>query len=234
MTMTAERRVAGGGEGDRRCSNADLLRRLGDISPERVRLWSMSGCATVGDVATIQGREKRLFELVNGVLVEKCMGWRESVLVMAIGEALRGWVVPRKLGAVSGESGMMRLFGNDVRIPDVAFVSRARLGDGGEGAADVPVPPLVPDLVVEVLSESNTKAEMARKRQEYFEAGVRLLWEVDPKNKSVAVYTGVEQMEVVGEHGVLNGGEVLPGFTLSLKAIFDEVDGLFKPPSKKS
>jgi Uma2 family endonuclease len=103
----------------------------------------------------------------------------------------------------------------------VAFVSWSRL-PGGQVPTD-PIPLLAPDLAVEVLSNSNTKREMARKRGEYFSAGVRLVWIVDPAVSTVAVYTGPEQYTVLGQDQVLNGGELLPGFTLSVRELFAEV-----------
>ena len=88
----------------------DLLKRLGDISPDRVRMRPAPGTATVADVLAIESKENRLFELLDGVLVEKCMGYRESLLAARILIALGIWVQPRKLGELSGADGMMSLF----------------------------------------------------------------------------------------------------------------------------
>lgn len=198
----------------------DLLKRLGGISPDRVRLRPAPGTATVADVVAIEARENRLFELIDGVLVEKGMGYRESLLAARLLIALGIWVQPRKLGELSGADGMMRLFPRLVRIPDVAFASWARF-PGGKVSDDA-VPELVPDLAVEVLSESNTAAEMTRKREEYFAAGVRLVWIVDGNARTVKVYTGAETFVELGDGDVLDGGEVLPGFTLALRGLFGE------------
>src|SRR3954471_821818 len=174
-----------------------LVDRLGNIPLDRVRIIPPIGWATVDDVVAIERQENRLFELVDGVLVEKAMGFPESVLAGAILEALRRFVVPRRLGVVTGPDGMMRLAPHLVRIPDVAFVSRDRL-PGGHMPTE-PVPDLVPDLAVEVLSESNTPAEMDRKRGEYFGAGVRLVWMVDPRTRTFVVYTGPAQPQTLLE-----------------------------------
>ena len=198
---------------------ADLLDRLGGIQPARVRLCPAPGTATEVDVAAIEARENRLFELVDGALVEKVMGYRESFIALLIGTALNNFVIPRKLGVVTGADGMMKLFPGLVRIPDVAFVSRARLPGGKVPTA--PVPHLVPDLAVEVLSEGNTPGEMSRKRREYFEAGVRLLWLIDPDARSAEVYTPSAPDPVrLTESQSLDGGDVLPGFTLELRPLF--------------
>ncbi len=88
----------------------DLLKRLGDISPDRVRLHPAPGNATEADVIAIEARENRLFELIDGVLVEKCMGYWESYLAVRIATFLNNWVMPRNLGVVTGADGMVRLF----------------------------------------------------------------------------------------------------------------------------
>ncbi len=137
----------------------DLLKQLGDIPPERVRLKPAPGTATERDVIDIHRREKRLCELVDGVLVEKAMGFKESIIAGAILAALRAFVVPRNLGVVAGADGTIRLFPGLVRIPDVAFASWQRLPDGR--VPDEPIPSVVPELAVEVVSKSNTPAEMS-------------------------------------------------------------------------
>jgi len=202
---------------------ADLLDRLGGIEPGRVRFNPIPGTATEKDVLLIESQENRLFELVDGALVEKVMGYRESVLAVVLATALQTFVAARKRGLVSGPDGMMRLFPGLVRIPDVAFVSRERLPNG---IPKDPIPDLVPDLAVEILSESNTPREMARKRGEYFDAGVRLVWFVDPDSRTVVVYTGPEQSRVLTEDQTLDGDPVLPGFSLVLKTLFAELDAV--------
>jgi Uma2 family endonuclease len=170
----------------------------------------------------VEEREGRPCELVDGVLVEKAMGFVESVVAGAILACLRSFVRPRKLGIVSGADGMTRYFPGLVRIPDVAFVLWQRV-PGGVFPKE-PVPDLVPELAVEVLREGNTEAEMARKRKEYFSAGVRLLWIVDVRARTVDVWTSRDRVEKFSEADRLDGGDVLPGFTLPLGDLFAELD----------
>ncbi len=66
---------------------------------------------------------------------------------------------------------------------------------------------------------------MRRKLNEYFTAGVRLVWYVDPRTRTAAVYTSPQQCTVLGEADVLTGGDVLPGFELPLRELFAEVEG---------
>lgn len=201
---------------------ADLVKQLGGIPLERIRFQPSPGTATEQDVIDLEARENRLCELVGGVLVEKAMGYIESILAVAISTFLREFVVPRNLGHVSGSDGMMRLFPGLVRMPDVAFASWDCFPDGK--LPREPIPDLAPDLAVEVISKSNTPAEMMKKRREYFEAGVRLVWMVDPEQRTVTVFSSQDESKALSESDVLDGGEVLPGFTLNVGQLFSELD----------
>jgi Uma2 family endonuclease len=83
---------------------------------------------------------------------------------------------------------------------------------------------LSPDLAVEILSEGNTEAEMARKLREYFQCGARLVWYVDPKKRTVRVYTSLRKSVLLTEDQALDGGKVLPGFSLSIHEWFEEAE----------
>jgi Uma2 family endonuclease len=109
-----------------------------------------------------------------------------------------------------------------VRLPDLAFVSWDRLP--GRRLPDDPVPNVVPDLAVEVLSASNTLGEMARKRSDYFRAGVRAVWEIEPRTRTVRVYTSETAFTDLTANDTLSGAPVLPGFALSLAQLFAELD----------
>ena len=181
-----------------------------------------AGLATEDDVLEAERTQNRLCELVDGVLVEKGMGYGESVLACAVIEILRRFVKPRKLGVVSGADGMIRLFAGLIRIPDVSFTSWDRFPN--RKLPKTPVPALAPELVVEILSESNTPAEMERKRAEYFAAGVLLVWEIDPVRRSVDVFTADGSVSMFDASQTLEGGDVLPGFSLVLAELFAELD----------
>lgn len=107
-----------------------------------------------------------------------------------------------------------------VRIPDVAFISWDRLPD--RGRPKVPIPLLAPDPAVELPSESNTKPEIDRKLGEYFRAGVRLVWVIDPRKKVARVYTSTRRSKRIIEKQSPDGGAVLPGFVLPLKELFTD------------
>jgi Uma2 family endonuclease len=200
----------------------DLVERLGGISLSRILAEPAPATATDADVLEANRRYGRLYELIDGVLVEKVMAYRESLFALLVAKILLEFVDPRNLGLVSGPDGTMKLFGGLVRIPDVAFAAWDRIP--GRAIPKEPIPDLTPDLVVEVLSESNTRAEMERKRTEYFAAGVRLIWEFDLDARIVTVYTRDGGAAVHGSSQSLEGGEVLPGFTLALGELFSKLD----------
>jgi Uma2 family endonuclease len=202
---------------------ADLWEQLGQVPLSRIRFVPTPGTATEQDVLDLIDHADRICELVDGVLVEKTMGYMESLLAGAIIESLRKFVRKRKLGIVLAPDGTLKILPRQVRIPDVSFISWDRFPDGK--LPETPIPAVAPDLAVEVLSEGNTEAEMRRKLHDYFTAGVRLVWYVDPRSRTAAVYTAPEQCAVLGENDVLTGGDVLPGFQLPLRELFAEIDG---------
>jgi Uma2 family endonuclease len=161
-------------------------------------------------------------ELIDGTLVEKAMGLRESLLAAYLSALLGPTVRGQNLGILSGPDGTYELISGLVRLPDLAFVSWDRLP--GRRLPEEPVPNVVPDLAVEILSASNTFGEMARKRGDYFKAGVRLVWEIDPRARTVRVYTSETAYTDLTANDTLNGAPVLPGFTLPLTQLFAELD----------
>src|SRR5436190_1852374 len=157
---------------------AELVRRLGYIPLKRIRFTPPPGTATERDLLAVLRRSGRLCELVDGTLVEKPIGLPESMLALYIGRKIGNFAEEHDLGIPAGEAGTVRLLKGLVRIPDVAFFSWDKLP--GRVLPSKPIPDLAPDLAVEVLSEGNTPAEMHRKLREYFLAGVRLVWMIDP------------------------------------------------------
>jgi Uma2 family endonuclease len=201
----------------------ELFERLGDVPLFRVCIDPEPGKATEADLLEIRARTKRLFELVDGILVEKAMGLPASFLAAVLIRLLGNWVSPRNLGAILAPDGMLRLRPGLVRIPDVSFIPWDRF-PGRQIDLNVPIPALFPDLAIEVLSPSNTPSEMAVKRQEYFTAGTRLVWIVDPGARTVEVFTSPTASTLLHEADTLDGGAVLPGFSLPLAQLFAELD----------
>ena len=200
---------------------ADLLEQLGDVSPRRIRLHPPPGQATEQDVVAIHDRENRLYELVDGILVEKVVGYLESALALWLAHLVQTFLDRHDLGLLTGPDGAVRLLPRLVRMPDIAFVSWERLP--GRKLPAKPVPDLAPDLAVEVLSEGNTPKEMRRKLKDYFLAGVRQVWYVDPRTRTVEVYAAPDQRVVLTEDETLAGGDILPGLDLSVRQVFTRV-----------
>jgi Uma2 family endonuclease len=201
---------------------ADLQKRLGGVPLDRIRFCPSPGTATLQDVINVEAREGVLCELVAGVLVEKAVGYTESQLAVFLLTVLNTFVLARNLGIVTGPDGTMELMPDLVRIPDVAFTRWDRIPKRRRPRA--PIPRLAPSLAVEVLSRTNTRREMAVKRREYFAAGVELVWEINPRTSAVVVYTSPTRATTLGAGDTLDGGTVLPGFSLPVQELFGELD----------
>jgi Uma2 family endonuclease len=195
---------------------ADLLQHLG-VPARRVLLKPEPGTATEKDLLRCK---VKLVELIDGVLVEKAMGWYESSLGFLLGFYLQLYNREHQAGIILGEQGLMRVRPGQLRMPDVAVYLwdhfPKRLLPRGQ------VLDVVPDLAVEIRSKNNTNKEMARKRLEYFDGGAKLVWEVFPKKRCVHVYTAPDRYSVLDESQTLDGGIVLPGFSQSIRAWFAE------------
>ena len=133
---------------------------------------------------------------------------------------LDGFVRTRGLGQVLGDGGFLLASNPDtVRGPDVAFVTRERwsaVTDRGRFFRGAP------DLAVEIVSPSNRPGEIHAKVADYLAAGARLVWIVDPKRRTVTVHETLLAPRRLGARDVLNGGDVLPGFSSPVEAVFEE------------
>lgn len=208
-----------------RVTVADVLRRLGDIPADRVRFSPVPGQATFEDLVHVNGtRDAQICEWVDGTLVEKAMGFHESWLAVIIIGELYAYLKTNDIGMASAPDGVMKILPGVGRAPDVAFIPWEKLKDGKPPAREDRVPAVVPDLVIELLSASNTPAEMARKRDEYFRAGVKRVWEIDPVSRAANVFTGPSAVTPVPADGALDGETILPGFALSLRDLFARAD----------
>ncbi len=205
---------------------ADLRKRLGNIPLDRIRTQPPPGTATEKDVIEVERRENRSCELVDGTLVEKALGAKESDVAWQLGYLLGKYLDQHDLGIGLAPDGMMRIAPGLVRIPDLSFVSWDKLP--GRMLPEEPIPDLAPDLAVVILSEGNTPAEMKRKVGEYFDAGVRLVWLIDPKKRAARIYTAPHRSAAIREDQSLDGGDVLPGFTVSLPELLRHIQRLRK------
>jgi Uma2 family endonuclease len=203
-------------------SLADLQERLGGIPLERIRLVPPPGCATEEDLLEIAAREDRLYELEDGILVEKPVGWYESLLAGLILTRINVFLETHSLGKALGADGSLNILPGLVKIPDVSFLRWERFPPASLRRR--PIPALVPDLAVEVISKTKTAQEMQDKLEKYFRAGVRLVWYVYPETHTAKAFTSPTDLTAFDENGVLDGADVLPGFRMSLRELFERAD----------
>lgn len=208
---------------------ADLLKQIGNINPRRICADPAPGTATEKDVLRfLHAPNKRLYELVDGVLVEKIMGMLESSLACDIIKLLGNHLDENPVGFLTAPDGAVRLMPRLIRIPDISLIRWDQLPTKERPME--PIPDLAPALAVEVLSKGNTPQEINRKLRDYFVSGVRLVWLVDPRRRTVRVFTAPDQSTVLHDDQTLKGGDVLPGLSLPLRQVFAGVP----PPLSRS
>ncbi|MGD9714370.1 MAG: Uma2 family endonuclease [Thermomicrobiales bacterium] len=104
-----------------------------------------------------------------------------------------------------------------VVAPDVGFFRPGRVPEDYPERGFFPMPP---DLAVEVISLTDERGDIQQKQKLYARAGVPLVWWIDPEHRTVAVHRPGQEPEVLDESPTLEGGEILPGFSLAVERIF--------------
>ena len=183
---------------------------------------TMEPIYTLSEYEQLPEEDGHWVELVEGRLVrEPRPNAEHSWLTTKLSALILAYTEKNRLGLTLAEPGF--LLSDDpptVRGPDIAFISRRNLPVGGFPHTFWRVPP---DLAVEVVSPSNTRAEIREKVLEYLAAGARLVWVVDPRTRSVTAYRSRTDVRQVTGADTLDGHDVLPGFRL-------RVADLFAPP----
>ncbi len=200
---------------------ADLVNRLGGIPLTRIKLRPAPGTATEEDVIRV-----KCCELLDGVIVEKGMGWEESVWEVEIAGMIRDFIKGKRIAVIAGSDGLSRLNEGQVRIPDVGVYLLSRF-PGGK-AKRAAICDMAPDWAIEVLSRSNTKREMESKRVQFFAAGTRRMWIVDPRKRTIEDWASAKEMHILTAEDTADLGEILPGFKLPIADWFAEVDAAFE------
>lgn len=160
-------------------------------------------------------RDGRKYELVDGEIRVSPAGYRHGLVSVRLTAKLWTFVAAHGLGDVLESSTGFRLPGGNVRCPDVSFVSAARVPAGQpQGFAE-----FAPDLAVEVLSPEDRQREVLDKVGEYLGAGVRLVWVIDPGQATAVVFRSLTDVRRVERDGVLDGEDVVPGFTCTLSEL---------------
>ena len=161
-------------------------------------------------------------ELIRGVLYEEMpVGRPHAKIVVKLVYLLLSFTMPRRLGTVfAADLGVwLERAPDTVRAPDVAFISAERLplDDDSPGYSDI-----APDLAVEVVSPRDSRPYIRGKARMWLDNGVRLVWAVHPRNRTVDVYVNDVPVITLAENDTLDGGEVLPGFSCRVSEIFHQ------------
>lgn len=174
---------------------------------------------TPEDLLTMPDADR--YELVNGELVERNMGFESGRIGGRILYWIEHFLQSQPMGRVAPGESSFQCFADDplkVRKPDVSFISFDRL------PADQPDPVghcrVVPDLAVEVISPNDLYGEVDDKVDEYLAAGVRLVWVVNPRNRTVRVRRADGGDTTVGNGAEIDGGDVLRGFRCPVSSFF--------------
>jgi Uma2 family endonuclease len=161
-------------------------------------------------------RDGQKYELVDGEIRVSPAGARHGQVCVKLAMRLGTLVEERRLGFVFDSSTGFRLPNGNVRLPDVAFVARGRLEGDRVPDGFSPVPP---DLAVEVLSPADRPRYIFDKVGEYLDAGVRLVWVIDPANRRATVYRSPTEVRTIEADGFLDGEDVVPGFDCPLASV---------------
>jgi Uma2 family endonuclease len=165
--------------------------------------------------AILPENRDHLFEFIAGEIVEVVSNPLSSNIAAIMSAFMSVFVMQHNLGHVTGADGGY-MVGRERYIPDVGFISyqRQRILGSDDGYN-----PLAPDLAIEVLSPANLEVDMDVKIANYLAAGT-VVWRVKPLEKQVAVFVPNHAVLILSIDDALDGGDVLPSFSLPLKEIF--------------
>ena len=175
---------------------------------------------TADDLLRLHGEGVR-GELIRGVLCENmAAGGEHGEIVMNLGAQMMSFVKPRRLGRLAGSDTGVRLENDPdtVREPDLLFISAEKLPLNVRVTQYYEV---VPDIVLEVSSPSDSRADVYDKARMWHSHGVRLVWAAYPDTLSVDVHSEDGSIVTLNENDALDGGEILPGFTCPVSDIFE-------------
>ncbi len=161
------------------------------------------------------------FELIQGVLHEMSPSSTDtSALTLYLGGLLSLHVVRNKLGKATGADGgyLLELNPDSVVLPDVGFISKERIS---LQVRNTGIFPSRPDLAIEVISPTDEPLEFRRKQALYERAVVPWSWWIDPRRRTATVHVPGQPVKHLTEADMLDAGEVVPGFSVSLAELFD-------------
>ncbi|MEP9412453.1 MAG: Uma2 family endonuclease [Candidatus Brocadia sp.] len=160
-------------------------------------------------------------ELIQGKLVMGPAGIEHEEIGANLLTALRSFVSERKLGIVCGSSAGYWMKSGNLRSPDVSFIRKERL----QGYKRPPKGFFKgsPDIAIEILSPTDTVESLHGKIVEYFENDTKLAWVVNPEEQTVLIYHSPQPSKLLTKNDLLDGEEILKGFTFPIAELFAEI-----------
>ena len=160
---------------------------------------------------------EKQFEYVNGhVEVKEMGGARHGRIGVKLISRMDVYIEKQNLGAVYGPDTTFTIGGRE-RMPDISFVSAARIPPEGD---PVGIWTIAPDLAVEIVSPNDLHEEVEAKIHAYFAAGVRQVWKVSPQFQTITIYDSPTKTMILQSGDELTSPDVLPGFRCPVEAIF--------------
>lgn len=159
--------------------------------------------------------QNRLFELIHGEIFEKVVSFKPAKLILRIQGLIGNFLDQNPVGYVTGAEDTYVLADEHAFMPDVGYISRARLPEEPEREVLT-----APDLAIEVKAPTDSKRAMRNKAEIYLAFGTQMVWLVFPDERLVEVYMSDHDVIEVRAGGTLDGGELLPGFKLAVNDIF--------------
>ncbi len=159
-------------------------------------------------------------ELVRGELRDVTpSGFEHGAIALEIGAIIRNYVRSKNLGiALAAETGfVLEREPDTVRAPDVSFVSASKLAGEFDRKRFLEQ---APDLAVEIISPSDTASDVQEKVDDYLKSGVKLIWLGYPSRQEVVEYRSRQEVRILSLNDQLDGWQVLPGFSHSIKELF--------------
>lgn len=158
---------------------------------------------------------------MGDIMVMEPTGTYTGAFNLGITAQLYSWNAKNKLGIVFDSSTGFTLKDGAVRSPDGAFILKTRWDKVPDEDRNR-FAHICPDFVIELLSKSDHEPALRKKMEEWIGNGCRLAWMINPQKKETTIYRGNGKIETMPFHKVLDGEDVLPGFTLELTKIYTE------------
>jgi Uma2 family endonuclease len=164
-----------------------------------------------------------LHEVVSGELVMSPKNnFQHGNIASRLFLALGNHAQQHRLGVVLDSSTGFWMHNRNCRAPDIAFISKARLT--GWTPSTQRFFQGAPDLAVEILSPSNTRAEIDNRLKDFFASGTQIAWIISPDDECAEICHSPEKRQLVGAGGFLDGEHLLPGFRYPIADLFKEWD----------